>query len=186
MDLLQACRGRRSDALPALDVGADAAAACEHLSHGDGAVQVELVVVGQRCGQRRGQWRGKLQLVLLDAAEAQTLATVPQAVWLLQVEGHVVVCAGRAERLRAGQLACWLWGREQGRPVGGGHRGDSRSQDVVVGVYRWQTRRHGKVRLLLLRLGLLLLTAIILKHSDNNLIQDTPSYKFCILIGQVN
>lgn len=163
---LQACRGRRSDALHALDVSTDAAAACE-LSHGDGAVQVELVVVGQRRGQRRGQWRWQLQLVLLDAAEAQTLATVPQAVRLLQVEGHVVVCAGWAERLRAGQLAHRRWGREQGRPVGGGRRGDGRSQDVVVGVYGRHTRRHGEVRLLLLRLGLLLLTAIILKHKKN-------------------
>lgn len=165
----QACRGRRSEAVRALDVGADAAAACEHLSHGDGAVQVELVVVGERRGQRRGQ----VQVMLLEAAEAQTLAAVPQAVRLLQVEGHVVVRAGRAERLRAGQLARRRRGREQGRPVGGGCRGDGRSQDVVVGVYGRQTRRHGKVRLLLLRLGLLLLTAIILKHDKNTGIQYT-------------
>lgn len=150
-----------------LDVGADAAAACEHLSHGDGAVQVELVVVGQR--------RGQLQLVLLDAAEAQTLAAIPQAVRLLQVEGHVVMSAGRAEGLRAGQLACRRRGREQGRPIRGGRRGDGRSQDVVVGVYGWQTRCHGEIWLLLLRLRLLLLTAIILQHNKSKGIQDTPS-----------
>lgn len=159
-----ACRGRRADALRALDVGADAAAAREHLSHGDGAVQVELVVVGQRHGQRRGQ----IQLVLLDAAEAQTVATVPQAVRLLQVEGHVVVRAGRTERLRAGQLSHRRRGREQSRPVGGGRRGDRRSKDVVVGVNGRQTRRHSEIRLLLLRLGLLLLTAIILKKTRSN------------------
>lgn len=163
----QACRGRRSGALHALDVSADAAAACEHLSHGDGAVQVELVVVGQRCGQRRGQRRGQLQIVLLDAAEAQTLAAVPQAIRLLQIEGHVVVRAGWAERLRAGQLANGWRGCEQGRPVWGGRRGDGRSQDVVVGVYGRQARGHSEVWLLLLRLGLLLLTAIILKHNRN-------------------
>lgn len=170
---LRACRGRRTDALRALDVGADAAAAREHLSHGDGAVQVELVVVGQRRGQRRGQ----IQLVLLDAAEAQAVAAVPQAVRLLQVEGHVVVRAGRTERLRAGQLSHRRRGREQSRPVGGGCRGDRRSQDVVVGVNGRQTRRHGEIRLLLLRLGLLLLTAIILKHNKNKQIQYTPSFK---------
>lgn len=82
---LQAYRGHR------LDIGADAAAACEHLPHGDGAVKVELVVIWQR--------RGQLQVLLLNAAVAEALAAISQAVRLREVKWHVVVRAGRAERL---------------------------------------------------------------------------------------
>lgn len=74
-----------------LDISADATATCEHLPHGDCPVEVELVVVGQ--------WRGQLQLMLLNAAVTEPFTTVSHAVRLLQIERYVIVSAGRAERL---------------------------------------------------------------------------------------
>lgn len=76
-----------------LDVGADAAAPCEHLAHGDGARQVELVAGRgrvERLGDVQGllvvqvgvPWHGhlhgQLQVLLLHGAVAEALAAVTQ------------------------------------------------------------------------------------------------------------
>lgn len=54
-----------------LDIGADATAALEHVSHGDGARQLGLAVV---CDVDR-HWQ--VQFLLLDAAVADALPSVP-------------------------------------------------------------------------------------------------------------
>lgn len=82
-----------------LDIGADATAALEHVSHGDGAGKLWLTVV---CDVDRHR---QVQLLLLDTAVADPLPSVPQAVWLvvqlrgwrlrlgrLQVKGKLIVC----------------------------------------------------------------------------------------------
>lgn len=98
--------------------------------------------------------------MLLDTAVADAVAAVPQSVRVLQVEGQLMVRARRAECLRARQFTRQRRCEEGGAVgIGGGGR---RRHNVVIGVYRREAGRHSEVGLLLLRLRLLLLTAIIL------------------------
>lgn len=154
-----------------LHVGADAAAACEHVPHGERARQVGFAVV---CDVDR---HGQVQVLLLDAA-VDPLATVSQAIGLmverqlgrrgrLEVERRLIVRARRAEGLRAGQFPRQGRSGEQGgaiRDGGGGSRG---RHNVVVGMDGREAGRDGEVRLLLLRLRLFLLTAIILVGEED-------------------
>lgn len=215
-----------------LDVGADAAAAGEHVPHGDGTRQVGLAVVceGDGDGQLQVLLLKLLLLLLLHAAVADPLAAVPQPIGLvvvvelqrlwrrqrllqllqllkllqllllggdrrrrwLEVEGQLVVCAGRAEGLRARQFPGQGRGGEEGGAIGdggrggggggsadrgGGSSGGRRRHDVVVGVHRRQTRCDSKVGLLLLRLGLLLLTAVVLAEERRSVSQSRQRTK---------
>lgn len=82
-----------------LDIRADATAALEHVSHGDGAGQLGLAVV---CDVHRHR---QVQFLLLDAAVADALPSIPQPIrlvvelgwwrlrlWRLQVKGKFIVC----------------------------------------------------------------------------------------------
>lgn len=157
---------------PQLDIGADATAALEHVPHGDGARQLGLAVV---CDVHR---HGQIQLLLLHAAVADPLASVPQSVRLvvqlggrglglrgLQVKGELIVGAGGAEGLRARQFSGQGGGGEQSGAIGDGGGGSSGRHNVVIGVDRRETGRDGKVWLLLLRLGLFFFTTIILQPT---------------------
>lgn len=155
---------------PRLHVGADAAAACEHVPHGERARQVGFAVV---CDVDR---HGQVQVLLLDAA-VDPLAAVPQAIGLmverrlgrgrrLEVERRLVVRARRTEGLRACQFPGQGGSGEKGGAIwdGGGGRG---RHNVVVGMDGREAGRDGEVRLLLLRLRLFFLTAIILAGEED-------------------
>lgn len=140
-----------------LHVGADAAAACEHVPHGDGARQVGLSVV---CDVDR-HWQ--VQVLLLDAAVVDPLAAVPQAIGLvverrlgrrgwLEVERRLIMRARRTEGLRARQFSCQGGSGEKGGAIWDGGGGGRSRHNVVVGMDGREVGRDGEVRLLLLRL----------------------------------
>lgn len=164
--------GQRGARGPRLHVGADAAAACEHVPHGDGARQVGFAVV---CDVDR-HWQ--VQVLLLDAAVVDPLAAVPQAIGLvvqrrlggrgrLEVERRLVVRARRTEGLRACQFSRQGGSGEEGGAIGDGGGGGRSRHNVVVGVDGGEAGCDGEVRLLLLRLGLFFLTAIILGREED-------------------
>lgn len=178
-----------------LHVGADAAAACEHVPHGDRARQVGFSVV---CDVDR-HWQ--VQVLLLDAAVVDPLATVPQAIGLvverrlgrrgrLEVERRLIMRARRTEGLRARQFPCQGGSGEEGGAIWDGGGGGRSRHNVVVGMDGREAGRDGEVRLLLLRLRLFLLTAIILgreddtgfdvKTSEGNTIQDDNHHHLII------
>lgn len=155
-----------------LHVGADAAAACEHVPHGERARQVGFAVV---CDVDR---HGQVQVLLLDAAVVDALAAVPQAIGLmverrlgrrgrLEVERRLIVRARRTEGLRAGQFSCQGRGGEKGGAIWDGGGGGRSRHNVVVGMDGREAGRDGEVRLLLLRLRLFFLTAIILEGEED-------------------
>lgn len=159
-----------------LHVGADAAAACEHVPHGDGARQVGFPVV---CDvDRHWQVQVQVQVLLLDAAVVDPLAAVPQAIGLvverrlgrrgrLEVEGRLIMRARRAEGLRACQFSCQGGSGEKGGAIRDGGGGGRSRHNVVVGMDGREAGCDGEVRLLLLRLGLFFLTAIILEREED-------------------
>lgn len=151
-----------------LNISADAAAARKHFPHGDWAGQVWLTIVWNV----NRHWQ--VQILLLDAAVANTFSTIPQSFWLvvdllrrrrLKVERQIIVRARWTEGLRACQFSSQRRGGENGGAIGHGGGGSRRRHNVVVRVNRWDAGRDSKVRLLLLRLWLLLLTAIILERG---------------------
>lgn len=71
-----------------LDVGADAVG--DHLPHGDGADEVELLV-------EASQVHGQFQVLLLHSPVADPAAAIAQPLRVLQVEGQRAAGAGRAE-----------------------------------------------------------------------------------------
>lgn len=108
--------GQRSLPPPCLrlDVGADAVG--DHLPHGDGPDEVELVV-------QAGQVRGQFQVLLLHSPVADPAAAVAQPLRVLQVEGQRAAGAGWAEGVRALAPARWRRGGVAGWPVGLGEEG---------------------------------------------------------------
>ena len=139
------------------DVGADAAAAGEGLSHGRQAVGVERLQPPKAPGRRP-------HVLLADAPVGHALPPVADALVLrlLQEEGG---------RLGAGAAAAEGAGL-RGPLAEGGSRAERRpvaQHQVPVGVQRWQARVHRKVRLLLVLLRLVFLAAVVLwveGHSD--------------------
>lgn len=155
-----------------LHVSADAAAAGEHVPHGDRARQVGFAVV---CNVDR-HWQ--VQVLLLDAAVVDPLAAVPQAIGLmverrlwrrrrLEVERRLIVRARRTEGLRARQFPCQGGSGEKGGAIWDGGSGGRSRHNVVVGMDGREAGRDGEVRLLLLRLRLFFLTAIILVGEED-------------------
>lgn len=164
-----------------LHVSADAAAAGEHVPHGDRACQVGFAVV---CNVDR-HWQ--VQVLLLDAAVVDPLAAVPQAIGLmvewrlgrrrrLEVERRLIVRARRTEGLRARQFPCQGGSGEKGGAIWDGGSGGRSRHNVVVGMDGREAGRDGKVRLLLLRLRLFFLTAIILV-GEEDICFDTYEFK---------
>lgn len=147
------------------NIGADAAAALEHLPHGNRPCKVWFPVVGNVYRHWQVQ-----TLLVLDAAVADPLASVPQPIWRvvelrlrrLEVERQIIVCASGAKGLGACQFSSQWRGGEEGRAIWDGGSGGCCRHNVVIGVNRREARRYCKVWLLLLRLRLFLLTAIIL------------------------
>lgn len=179
-----------------LHVGADAAAAGEHVPHGERARQVGFAVVADVDGHGQVQAQAQVQLplqlqlplLLLDAAVVDPLAAVPQAVGLvvqqlrrlggrgrLEVERGLVVRARRAEGLRAGQFPRQGRGGEKGGAIGDGGGGSRRRHNVVVGVDGREAGGDGEVRLLLLRLRLFFLTAVILVEEKKTAVNTSYS-----------
>lgn len=149
--------GHRGEHGSQLHVSADAAAACEHVPHGDRARQVGFSVV---CDVDR-HWQ--VQVLLLDAAVVDPLATIPQAIGLvverrlgrrgwLEVERRLIMCARRTEGLRACQFSCQGGSGEKGGAIWDGGGGGRSRHNVVVGMDGREAGCDGEVRLLLLRL----------------------------------
>lgn len=160
-----------STLLQLLDVSADAVG--DHLLHGDGADEIELLV-------EAGQVHGQLQVLLLHSPVADPAPAVAQPLRVLQVEGQRAAGAGRAEGVRALAPARRGCGGVAGGPVGLGEEGGGvglRVVAVMLGCWRCRRsgqsqgpgRRHaGELRFLLFPLlRLLPLTAVVLETEEH-------------------